>query len=398
MALVGAQVVAHVKGRLFPTRPFTPVLPPVPSATAPEREVQQVHLLLVGAPPVRSLVRSALSGCRGLEAQTQEVLTVGQALEMMGPLAFDCVVVHVGDTPDPQLDVLFDPLSPVPVVAIAPPRGPQAEALLVAGVQDLVDIHELAPERLERVLLNAIGRHRRLARLTRVQAELADRNRDLDEYAHTITHDLKAPLRAIHQLVGEAAGLAESGQAAASQAMLAQAGSRVELLFARIDQTLSHARARRADDEPVPAERLVADVVADLAPRPGLTVTHDVARVVVHVEPEALRHVVQNLVDNALRHHDLPQGRVHVAARDAGPWLEFVVADDGPGIPEGLRERAFVLFDTLGKDTGGASGVGLALVRRLVEARGGAISLEGNEPRGCFFRFTWPNVRISLAH
>jgi signal transduction histidine kinase len=121
----------------------------------------------------------------------------------------------------------------------------------------------------------------------------------------------------------------------------------------------------------------------------------------VHVSPDLpeirtlrapLRQVLLNLITNAVKHHDRPDGTITVSAADAGELVEFTVSDDGPGIPGEFQERVFGMFQTLKpRDEVEGSGMGLAIIRKVVELQGGRISLE-SEGRGCTFRFTWPRT------
>ncbi|WP_288391865.1 ATP-binding protein [uncultured Herbaspirillum sp.] len=99
-------------------------------------------------------------------------------------------------------------------------------------------------------------------------------------------------------------------------------------------------------------------------------------------------------MSNAVKHHDRPQGTITVAVRRlADDLAEFTVADDGPGIDPTFHQRVFQMFQTLRpRDEVEGSGIGLALVKKLVENAGGKISLLSNAPiqRGCTFMFTWP--------
>ncbi len=77
--------------------------------------------------------------------------------------------------------------------------------------------------------------------------------------------------------------------------------------------------------------------------------------------------------------------------RDRGNFYEFSVTDDGPGIAANYQEKVFMMFQSLKpKDQGVNTGVGLALVKKIVEERGGTVVLDSSPGRGCVFRFTWP--------
>ena len=125
------------------------------------------------------------------------------------------------------------------------------------------------------------------------------------------------------------------------------------------------------------------------------------AQVVVDVSPDMptfytdrlrLGQVFANLVGNAVKHHDGGQVHVWVTVRDAGGFYEFSVADDGPGIAPEYHQKVFMMFQTLTpRDLGNDSGIGLALVKKIVEEQGGSVTLESQQGRGSTFRFTWPS-------
>jgi signal transduction histidine kinase len=81
---------------------------------------------------------------------------------------------------------------------------------------------------------------------------------------------------------------------------------------------------------------------------------------------------------------------VRVSGRDLGERCEFQVADDGPGILPEYQDKVFLMFQTLTvKDSGGNTGIGLALVKKLVEEHGGTITLSSGRGRGTRFEFAW---------
>jgi signal transduction histidine kinase len=101
--------------------------------------------------------------------------------------------------------------------------------------------------------------------------------------------------------------------------------------------------------------------------------------------------VLQNLIGNAIKHHDRAEGRVTVSMRRVDGVVEFRVSDDGPGIAPRFHDRIFVIFQTLAsRDDVESSGIGLAIVKKRVEGHGGRIWVESAPPaRGTTFVFTW---------
>jgi len=101
--------------------------------------------------------------------------------------------------------------------------------------------------------------------------------------------------------------------------------------------------------------------------------------------------VFHNLMANALKHHDRAAGTISVTVQELGEHWRFVVEDDGPGIPIEYRQAVFEMFRTLRpRDEVEGSGMGLALVRRIVGRMGGECGIEGPEGRGARFWFDWP--------
>jgi len=236
-------------------------------------------------------------------------------------------------------------------------------------------------------------RHRTEAESERYRRELERANLDLDQFAHAASHDLRAPLRAIRSLaewIGEDLG---SEVPAAVGKHLATMKARATRLDRLVTDLLAYARAGR---EPVPIERvdtseLVREAIADLAPRDGLTTVVAAGLPVLDAPPAPLAQVLRNLIENAYKHHDRDQGRVEVSCAAHGGMVEFRIRDDGPGIRERDRERIFEPFQTLRpRDEVEGSGLGLALVRKIVERHGGTIHVEPSPGRGATFVFTWP--------
>jgi signal transduction histidine kinase len=223
--------------------------------------------------------------------------------------------------------------------------------------------------------------------------ELERSNADLEEFAYIASHDLKAPLRAISHLaewIGEDIEATASAETLDNLRLLRSRVTRLQLL---LDGLLAYSRVGRAqvEVEAVEVAALVEDVVALLAPPPGFTVACDSGMPRLRTHRTPLRVVLENLIGNALKHHDRAEGRISVAMRLADGVAEFRVSDDGPGIPARFHDRIFQIFQTLAsRDDVEASGIGLAIVKKKVQGHGGRIRVESVPPaRGASFVFTW---------
>jgi len=220
-------------------------------------------------------------------------------------------------------------------------------------------------------------------RLVMEQAEKLRRsNAELERFAYVVSHDLQAPLRAIDNL---ASWIEEDLSAEASVEVVEHLSELRDRVDGMQDLILELLRYSRAEDESgrvelVDTGQLVWKVVGLLGPPAGFDVAVDDAMPTVRTVRAPLEQVFRNLLANAIEHHDRPSGRIEVAATEQeGRWY-FRVTDDGPGIPDDLRDEVFRMFESQGAS--GGSGIGMSLVRRAVESRGGSVWIEPADGRG----------------
>ncbi|NDV01030.1 sensor histidine kinase [Pseudoroseicyclus tamaricis] len=234
---------------------------------------------------------------------------------------------------------------------------------------------------------------RLVAELRRAKADLERSNDELESFAYVASHDLKAPLRVIDNAsrwLEEDLEAHLNDDTRESMDLLRGRVARMERL---LDDLLEHSRIGRVSEPTalVTGAELMEDVRALAPRRDGITldVSEELSGMILPRTP--LRTVLLNLVSNAIKHHDRPEGRISVSAREEGERLVFTVSDDGPGIAPDYREKVFGIFQTLRpRDEVEGSGMGLAIVRKHVTLAGGEITLASNGERGCSFRFTWP--------
>ena len=224
-------------------------------------------------------------------------------------------------------------------------------------------------------------------------AELSVTNHSLDEFAQVASHDLKAPLRDIHNLTSWLEEDLDGVLPAASSEHLKTLRDRVGRMDRLLDDLLRYFRATR--DLGRLEDFNLAGIVQDAGYLAGIDGRFELvlpSRSFIARGPRVgLELVLRNLISNAIKHHDRDHGAIHVEWESSARRVNIQVADDGPGIPEQYHDRVFRMFQTLrSRDDVEASGIGLALVRKLVEAHGGTVSISGGETRGTTFSFSWP--------
>ncbi|PSB53825.1 histidine kinase [filamentous cyanobacterium Phorm 6] len=234
--------------------------------------------------------------------------------------------------------------------------------------------------------------------LAKTSNVLRKRNQELDQFAYVVSHDLKAPLRAI-------ANLSSWIEEDLSDAMTEDTVHQMNLLRGRvhrmeglIEGLLQYSRVGRIQvaSETVKVENLLAEIIDSLAPPSGFEVKVEAGMPTFVTEKLPLQQVFANLISNAIKHNRSESGYVNISVKELETFYEFAVADDGPGIAPQYHDKVFVIFQTLeARDKVENTGIGLSLVKKIVEAQGGSISLESAEGEGATFRFTWPKQPIS---
>lgn len=237
-------------------------------------------------------------------------------------------------------------------------------------------------------LLNATL-EQRVARRTR---EAERRAGELEQFAYVASHDLKAPLRAVSNLAAWLAEDLAEKLTPETREQLDLLRDRVARMHSLIEGLLTYSRIGRTPGtiESVDTGRLLADTIDSLAPPVGFRVEVAPDMPVLRTDRLHLGQVFANLISNGIKHHHRNSGILRVRGRDLDGQCEFEVSDDGPGIAAEYHDKIFLMFQTLNiKDYEGDTGIGLALVKKLVEEHGGNISLDSAPGRGSRFRFTW---------
>ncbi|MBC8263649.1 MAG: HAMP domain-containing protein [Anaerolineales bacterium] len=224
-------------------------------------------------------------------------------------------------------------------------------------------------------------------------AKLQEVNQELNDFAYVVSHDLKAPLRAVTQLAGWIAADYADALDEEGQEMVSLLIGRTKRMHNLIQGILEYSRIGRVKEreKEVDLNWLVQDTIEMLGPAEHIQITVEAELPTILGEQVRLEQVFQNLLGNAIKFMDKPAGCVIIDCADEGTHWLFSVADNGPGIEEKYYDRVFQMFQTLApRDELESTGVGLALVKKIVETWGGSVWLESEVGEGSTFYFTLP--------
>jgi signal transduction histidine kinase len=237
------------------------------------------------------------------------------------------------------------------------------------------------------------ARDRALAEVAGERRRLEVSNAELDQFAYIASHDLKAPLRGIANLAHWIEEDLQDNLSEDTREMLEMLHGRMQRLESLIDGLLEFSRAGRARAHPdtVNVGTLVGEVIELLAPPPSTTLVVKDGMPTMVTDRLGLQQVFMNLIGNAIKYARGDGARIQIGVYDSGMFYDFFVADNGPGIAPEYHDKIWGIFQTLApRDEVEGTGIGLSIVKKAVERRGGSVRLESEPGRGATFSFLWP--------
>lgn len=229
--------------------------------------------------------------------------------------------------------------------------------------------------------------------LKKYSLDLEKVNQELKSFAYIVSHDLKAPLRAINTLVEWLTTDYKDAFDDEGRNMLDLLTNRTKRMHDLIDGILKYSRVGRMD---VPLENvfiyeLVQTVVNMLVIPENIDVVIDPQLPIVKIPRIYMEQVFQNLISNAVKFMDKEEGKIQIGYNDLPGYFEFFVQDNGPGIEEKYFDKIFQIFQTLQpKDTYESTGIGLSIVKKIVENYGGSVRVESEPGHGTTFFLALP--------
>ncbi|MEO6542297.1 MAG: ATP-binding protein [Ferruginibacter sp.] len=218
---------------------------------------------------------------------------------------------------------------------------------------------------------------------------LENRNRELDKFAYVVSHDLKAPVRGIHNVIKwieEDLGTELSPEMKKYLSIIPQRTKRMEDL---INGLLDYARiSEKTQTSEVDVNELVREIVETIVPRHFKVEIGNLPTL--FTEPIKLEQVFTNLISNSIKYTPHLQGQIFVTCEEFPDFYRFSVKDNGIGIDPEYHKKIFEIFQTLReKDEMESTGVGLAIVKKIIEEQQGTIQVNSKPNEGAEFIFTW---------
>ena len=228
--------------------------------------------------------------------------------------------------------------------------------------------------------------------------KLKQSNHDLDQFAYVASHDLKAPLRSINNLATWVVEDCEEILPDASKTHLRQLQDRVSRLDNLLEDLLTYSRSGSDQLEPeaVEIDLVVKDQFWEIAGvESGFKLEIPEPLPTIQTWRIPCEQILRNLISNAIKHHGSTSGTITILSEPYPEGHTITVKDDGVGIPEEFHESIFGMFQTLNsRDVTEGSGMGLAIVTKLVQRIGGRIELDSSAGNGAEFTLHIPSQTL----
>lgn len=264
----------------------------------------------------------------------------------------------------------------------------QLEQMVAERTNDLAKTNEL----LKKEIAERQEAEQRQAELIKTVDHI---NKELKDFASIVSHDLKAPLRGIKALATWILDDCSDKLGKEANEQLNLLLGRVDRMYDLIDGVFRYSRAGRTEENPlrVDLNTFVPEIIDMLAPPENIKLTLENTMPIVECEETRIMQLFQNLLGNAIKYIDKPEGQIKIGCVEEDGFWKFSIADNGPGIEEKDFERIFQMFQALSvSDKPEGTGVGLTIAKKIAEMCGGKIWVESQLGKGSTFFFTLPKT------
>lgn len=227
----------------------------------------------------------------------------------------------------------------------------------------------------------------------RKQQELLKRlersNKELNDFAHVVSHDLKSPLRSMNALINWMKEDYEDQFDEEAQVSLDSLLKKVEKMDGLIDGILQYSSIdnQRIEEKETNLNRVIHDIIDMIYVPETFTIKIEDPLPDIRGDKYRFQQLFQNLISNAIKYNDKEKGELIINCEEFEDHWFFSFADNGPGIPEHYHTKIFEIFQKVG-DCEDSTGVGLSIVKKVVDMYGGTVNVSSKHGEGTTFSFT----------
>lgn len=238
----------------------------------------------------------------------------------------------------------------------------------------------------------------KLIEAKRIQAieELLDVNKDLMDFAHITSHDLKSPLRAINTLANWILTDDDSSFSTESKNNMQILIGRTEKMHQLIEAIYEYINIINFETEKVLLDtgKVIENIIRKIGVPADFSLEISPSLPQIYFERTRLEQIFENLIDNSIKFMNKEKGRITINCKEEDSEWQFSVADNGPGIEEKYFDKVFQIFQVLdASEENQGTGIGLAIVKKIIEKNKGKIWLESVPDNGLTVFFTIPKFR-----
>jgi signal transduction histidine kinase len=221
------------------------------------------------------------------------------------------------------------------------------------------------------------------------------KNKELEQFAYITSHDLKAPLRGISSLASFIKEDLEAGETDEVHNHIETMQGRVERLENLINGILNYSKIGKIKLESVDLNSMIREEFKNYQNLPNVHFTTKGKFPIVNGDKVQLSQLVSNLISNAVKYNDKDVCEICVSSIEKPTSYEITFEDNGPGIIPKYHQKIFEVFQTLTeKDTYESTGIGLAIVKKIIEKHGGKIKVASSGKLGAKFIVSYPKVLV----
>ena len=231
-------------------------------------------------------------------------------------------------------------------------------------------------------------------------SDLEKTNKELDKFAYIVSHDLKAPLRAIGNLTDWITQDSADSLSDESKENFQIIKGRVKRMEQLINAILEYSKVskHKGTQELFSFNEIIHNAVDLAGTDSNCKVEISGTMPEYYGDKVKYQQVFMNLISNGIKHNNKEQKKIEISCREEGKFWEFMIKDNGPGIDKRFHEKVFVIFQTLkARDEFESTGIGLSIVKKIVEEAGGSIRIESTPGEGAAFYFTVPKNQIDAS-